>query len=739
MMITYASNPRGSLHEECKLSPLLGSATGETILPDGDLAEVVKRDAQHRLFQPEQIEAMVEHYEDFDALCDLMSGLDDALPNGATDGGAGDNFTGTAQTDAGGCTDDDMVRLADDIAQSHGAPAFVPVPDVRLEDQGAVWYEYEQSSWVAPGASGVARLKQRWVLKAKQRVAYERLKHSGHKQLLSFLSGEGGMGKSMLIRLLTQWWRSQGLRVIVLASSGKAARLISGHTVHSACKLHPAGRFLTTKLEVHSPHFAWLFGADVIVIDEISMLTATALAGVNSALNFVASRGASTQSARAFGGKSLATVGDLYQLPAVEKLFNLDQVYQSVLWPEFSLLELDECCRVRPDERAFMALQSRARVSWRCDAAECAETRCEACCALYTADEALLRTRLCSEHCRTECGCEAERYVDKQQVRSLDADGRRDEQEVPHTVAHCPLDEHATVLVAKRAKVDALCEKWARSVQQSAGATVTRPAANAAAAAAGLSELVSGVVIHTARDRGRDGGVLTDGAVLDTVDKRTRGKVRKLALYKGMRAVLTDNKSVKDDFVNGTVGIVEDIYLQAGAVKVIYFRPESYAPSAPALRVVPKEETVNGIARVGSVRRLQFPLLPAHCVTVHRVQGSTLTHDVHVLLNREFFAPGQAYVALTRVTTLRQLHFWCLNMDAFVAHPDVELQYRLLRLRPLTQAVIDTAAKQLRPHLPPMSRVLALQTSRGRRQVQGMPATSGAAGPSALHAAQHPG
>lgn len=117
MMITYASNPRGSLHEECKLSPLLGSATGETILPDGDLAEVVKRDAQHRLFQPEQIEAMVEHYEDFDALCDLMSGLDDALPNGATDGGAGDNFTGTAQTDAGGCTDDDMVRLADDIAQ----------------------------------------------------------------------------------------------------------------------------------------------------------------------------------------------------------------------------------------------------------------------------------------------------------------------------------------------------------------------------------------------------------------------------------------------------------------------------------------------------------------------------------------------------------------------------------------------------------------------------------------------
>ena len=48
---------------------------------------------------------------------------------------------------------------------------------------------------------------------------------------------------------------------------------------------------------------------------------------------------------------------------------------------------------------------------------------------------------------------------------------------------------------------------------------------------------------------------------------------------------------------------------------------------------------------------------------------------------------------LTRVTTLRQLHFWCLNMDAFVAHPGVEKQYFLLRQpgRVLTQAVVDAS------------------------------------------------
>jgi len=42
------------------------------------------------------------------------------------------------------------------------------------------------------------------------------------------------------------------------------------------------------------------------------------------------------------------------------------------------------------------------------------------------------------------------------------------------------------------------------------------------------------------------------------------------------------------------------------------------------------------------ISRSQFPLIPAFAVTVHRVQGATLEGDVHVLLNSEFFADGQA-------------------------------------------------------------------------------------------------
>jgi ATP-dependent exoDNAse (exonuclease V) alpha subunit len=52
-------------------------------------------------------------------------------------------------------------------------------------------------------------------------------------------------------------------------------------------------------------------------------------------------------------------------------------------------------------------------------------------------------------------------------------------------------------------------------------------------------------------------------------------------------------------------------------------------------------------------------------VSQHRVQGATLEGiDIHILLNAEFFAPGQAYTALSRATSLEQIHLWALDLDA---------------------------------------------------------------------------
>jgi putative protein kinase ArgK-like GTPase of G3E family len=98
-----------------------------------------------------------------------------------------------------------------------------------------------RGEWHERLADGSVR---RMRLNAEQLDADHKLQHAGQRKLLTFLSGQGGTGKSTLIRLLTAYWRSQGLRVLLTASSGKAARLIGGLTVHSAFKLHQSGIFL---------------------------------------------------------------------------------------------------------------------------------------------------------------------------------------------------------------------------------------------------------------------------------------------------------------------------------------------------------------------------------------------------------------------------------------------------------------------------------------------------------------
>jgi len=70
----------------------------------------------------------------------------------------------------------------------------------------------------------------------------------------------------------------------------------------------------------------------------------------------------SLHSDRPFGNKSLLAVGDLFQLPAVEKYRFKEQVYLSTLWPAFRFLELTEQCRQRgTSERRFAETLSRVR------------------------------------------------------------------------------------------------------------------------------------------------------------------------------------------------------------------------------------------------------------------------------------------------------------------------------------------------------------------------------------------
>ena len=113
-------------------------------------------------------------------------------------------------------------------------------------------------------------------------------------------------------------------------------------------------------------------------------------------------------------------------------------------------------------------------------------------------------------------------------------------------------------------------------------------------------------------------------------------------------------------FVNGSLGTVDRIETDhTGSPKAITVSLDTgrvfrfFRASHPFYQWVVKEG--GGIQRVQKGGFRQFPLRPAYAMTVHKVQGMTLPA---VNVNPSSFAPGQAYVALSRVREAASMHLY---------------------------------------------------------------------------------
>jgi hypothetical protein len=131
-----------------------------------------------------------------------------------------------------------------------------------------------------------------------------------NRQLVMFLAGSGGTGKSRVIQCFKDFarrWHSVASTVIS-ASSGVAAMLIGGCTLHSALGI---GIRREPPKPTQQQIDAWS-EVGVLFIDEFSMVTSHMLDLIDTRL-----RQLKGQPDKLYGGVYLIFCGDFYQLPPV--------------------------------------------------------------------------------------------------------------------------------------------------------------------------------------------------------------------------------------------------------------------------------------------------------------------------------------------------------------------------------------------------------------------------------------
>ncbi|XP_063951720.1 uncharacterized protein LOC135153231 [Lytechinus pictus] len=195
------------------------------------------------------------------------------------------------------------------------------------------------------------------------------------EQLLLFLSGGAGVGKTRVIKSLYQalvrhYNTESGsnpdvIKVLLTAPTGKAAYLIRGQTLHSAFCI-PANQGFSYKPLSHDKRNTLrtqLGELKLVFIDEISMVGTKMFCFINQRLQEV------MNVSKPFGGVSIIAIGDLFQLQPVMDTWifknptttSSTEVLAPNVWTNnFELFELTDIMRQKEDV-AYAALLNRMR------------------------------------------------------------------------------------------------------------------------------------------------------------------------------------------------------------------------------------------------------------------------------------------------------------------------------------------------------------------------------------------
>lgn len=123
-----------------------------------------------------------------------------------------------------------------------------------------------------------------------------------------FVTGKAGTGKSTLLDYVN-WHTDKS--IVICAPTGVAALNVGGQTIHSLFRL-PVGVIADEDIDLNDATKKMLNALDAVVIDEVSMVNADLMDGIDRVLRQARSRD------EPFGGAQMVLFGDPYQLPPIE-------------------------------------------------------------------------------------------------------------------------------------------------------------------------------------------------------------------------------------------------------------------------------------------------------------------------------------------------------------------------------------------------------------------------------------
>ncbi len=392
-----------------------------------------------------------------------------------------------------------------------------------------------------------------------------------------FLTGPPGSGKSYLVNNFIEWTRKNSLNVAVTASTGIAAKIVNGSTLHSWAGIglgqDTKEKLLEKVIESKHKKRNWK-NTNILIIDEISMISGE----LWETLDYIGQevRGI----AKPFGGIQIVAVGDFYQLPPVKGKMLIDSDIGFDKYFDYAIC-LNQL--YRSADLKLNQILTRVRDGIK----------------LSTEQNELLKSK-----------------VDKSNINYPVLVSLR---ETARTMNKQKLDE-----------INHIEYKYTSDIY--------------------CMDKHNQIINDTLLDN------LKKVALADcTMEKE-------LVLKQGVPVIYLINDPTTG-LANGSVGFVEEFRNGNPIVKFEFTKVE-----------ITKHKYTKEFNDITVIVE-QYPLLLSYALTIHRAQGQTLS-QASILLDSSVWEDGQAYVALSRLSSLQNLSLISYNPKVFKVSAKVKEFYK---------------------------------------------------------------